>query len=246
MGTARPGTSTSGPHSAGLLQEMGYPPLPRGGAQRRRDALVRDALQDLRAVVEEAFGGVVAGWLRGQWYSLQTGTEVLSDGLARDVTWFLFLVHDWRDRMTAAIESYHADRHARGETPYQVAVATDRERASPPRGPREGSRAYRHARRRAGPHPVHRPPGTAPPHTEAVGRLFGVSKHTVKKWEKKQTPNPGGRSAARGPVGGGRDTTNSGGPLPPRRSPGEQAGRQEGRPRASHRSRPPSSDTPGE
>lgn len=191
MGTARPGTSTSGPHSAGLLQEMGYPPLPRGGAQRRRDALVGDALRDLKAVVEEAFGGVVAGWTNGEWYSLQTATEALSvDALARDVSWFLFLAHDWRDRMTAAIETYHADRHARGETPYQVAVTTDRARAASPEAPEPDlSRIatpasvpllMRFTARRERLRLT----------LEAVGRLFGVSKMAIMKWEKKQTPIP--------------------------------------------------------
>lgn len=193
MGTARPGTSTSGPHSAGLLQEMGYPALPRGGAHRRRDALVQDALQDLRAVVEEAFGGVVAGWHGGTWYSLQTATEVLDvDTLARSVSWFLFLAHDWRDRMTTAIETHHADRHARGETPYRVAVTTDRALAERDRADTTEAASGRIAT-----------PADVPLLTrfiarrerlrltrEAVGRLFGVSKTVVRKWETKQAPIP--------------------------------------------------------
>jgi len=191
-GTPTAPTKTSGAHKAGLLQVMGYT-LPRGAAKARRRETVRRALKDMRAVVEEAFGGVVVGLHEGRWLSLKDVENYPVDTLLKRVSWHLFLAEDWRERIPQTVEDYHAARHARGEVDYVVKVTKDRElveRAEAGRGlPADAVgvdmeplwiRLYitRNERKLS---------------QTAVGKLFGVSRRTVDYWERGTEPEEDGR-----------------------------------------------------
>jgi len=196
FGTPTSGTKKSGGHKAGLLQVMGYS-LPPGAARAKRAEIVRKALQDMRAVVEEAFGGMVVGLHEGQWLSLHDAEKLHVDILLKRVTWYLFLSTDWRDRIPKEVEDYHEKRRARGEVSYQVKTTKDHrlvERADVRRGlPPEavglgteplGTRLYiaRNERKWS---------------QTAVGKLFGVSRRMVDYWEKGAETTESGRPQGR-------------------------------------------------
>jgi hypothetical protein len=182
FGTPTTPTKTSGGHTAGLLSEMGYT-LPPGAAGAKRAEIAQKALQDLRAVVEEAFGGVVAGRHGEHWVSLTDAEKLPVDTLLKKVSWYLFLAQDWRERIPQAVEDYYAERHARGETPYKVKVTKDRaltEREGVESGlPTAVGLAWESLNVRLYIARKERKLSQA-----AVGILFGVSQKTVDYWEK--------------------------------------------------------------
>lgn len=192
FGTPTAPTKTSGAHKEGLLRVMGYS-LPPGAAKAKRQGIARKALQDMRAVVEEALGGIVAGRHGDHWLSLKDAEKLPVDTLLKKVSWYLFLATDWRERIPKEVEDYHAKRHARGETDYKVKVTKDRglmERAETGRGlPAEAVgldteplwvRLYvtRKEKKLS---------------QAAVGRIFGFSRITANYWEKGTEPGEDGK-----------------------------------------------------
>lgn len=84
-------------HTAGLLQEMGYL-LPTGGAKRERQEIVASALGDLKAVVVEYLGGVVAGFHNGAWIPFEKFASLDERSLCRKLRFFLFIPVDFNER----------------------------------------------------------------------------------------------------------------------------------------------------
>ena len=207
-GTASIGTKTSGPRTEGLLQVMGYT-LPPGGARARRSRIVRQALASLRAVVEEALGGIIAGKHDGRWLTLTDIVAGLRDEeILKRVTWFLFVPAHWLEKQAQDIQHYHAERHACGETPYKVKVTRDR-------GERERAEAGRRGehygegdglglageplrvRLRAKRKELDLSQG-------AVGKVFGVTHVTVGAWERESNRMRMGSKANRFPLSSSR------------------------------------------
>ena len=191
FGTQTRGTEKSGGHAAGLLQEMGYD-LPPGAAKAKRGDIVRQALKDMRAVVEEAMGGVVAGRRGDVWLSLHDAERLHVDSLLKDVVWCLFLADDWREHIPETVERYQKERHAKGEVDYLVKVTNSRdlvEKTETSRGTPDVKvgldneplwvRLYvtRKDRKLS---------------QAAVGKLFGVSQFTISKWETGTEPGEDG------------------------------------------------------
>jgi hypothetical protein len=192
FGTSTMGTIKSGGHVSGILSEMGYQ-LPPGAATAKRKEITRKALRDLRVVVEEAFGGIVAGKRGGNWVTLQDAERLPPDIVLKSISWFIFFPPDWKKKIPQDVEAYHAERLARGETSYQVKVTEDRglaEKAESSRGlPGEaiglGSEplwirlyATRQERKLS---------------QATVGELFGVSQPIVAGWEKGLDPGEDGK-----------------------------------------------------
>ena len=173
-------TATGGAKTGGLLEVLGYD-LPPGRADAGRTKVAEAALKDLRAVVEEALGGRVVGRRNGQWMTLSEADRVRAEELLEDVSWFLFVAEDFRARMHQTIEAHHENRRRRGETDRAVRVTTDRptyEKALEDQGEDAGVgtadlRARLYAARKE-----------RKLTTEAVGKVFGVSKKTVSEWER--------------------------------------------------------------
>jgi len=173
-------TATGGAKTGGLLEVLGYE-LPPGRADAGRTKVAEAALKDLRAVVEEALGGRVVGRRNGQWMTLSEADRVRAEELLEDVSWFLFVAEDFRLRMHQTIEAHHENRRRRGETDRAVRVTTDRptyEKALEDQGEDAGVgtadlRARLYAARKE-----------RKLTTEAVGKVFGVSKKTVSEWER--------------------------------------------------------------
>jgi transcriptional regulator with XRE-family HTH domain len=192
FGTPSTPTKTSGAHAAGLLRVMGYR-VPRGATSFKCKEIARRALGDIRAVVEEAFGGVVAGFRLGRWLSLKDAEKLPTDDLLKRVSWHLFLARDWRERIPREVEAYHEKRHARGETDYLIKTTRDRgflERAEVERGlPTETVRV--------GAEPLRIRLYVARKERKlsqaAVGRLFGVSQQMVGYWERGTEPGENGK-----------------------------------------------------
>jgi hypothetical protein len=194
-GTSTRPTKTSGAHTAGLLVEMGYS-LPPGAASGKRQEIARKALQDMRAVVEEAFGGIVAGKHGDLWLTLKDAEKLPVDTLLKKVSWWLFLAEDWRDRFRQEVEAYHAERHARGETPYLVKVTKDRnlvDKAEASRGLPEEAVGLDGEPLRVRLYITRRDKKLS---QAAVGALFGVSQATINYWE--TGPEPGEDGEVRG------------------------------------------------
>jgi DNA-binding transcriptional regulator YiaG len=203
-GSGSPGTATSGPTTEGLLSVLGYE-VPSGPSGSKRGAVLRKALADLRAVVEEAMGGVVAVLHRKRWYSLPESVRSLPErDLGQEAKWFLFVAADWQERLHRDLEAHHKRRHTRGEMPYEVKVTTDREAH---RQAHEALHGVRHeAEEPAQAQTAADAPAGLPLHhclravrrerglsQRDVGRLFGISKVTVLKWEAGPLPDEEGK-----------------------------------------------------
>ena len=179
-------TKTGGAKSGGLLDVMGYSLLP-GRADAARTATVKKALEDLRAVVEEALGGVVAGKMDGRWLSLEEASKLPVKEIL-EVAWFLFIPSDWQDQARTDIEDYHAGRLERGETDLPVKVTIDRQEYTASLEDRGAPQAtvglsdLRHVLRATR---LEKKLSQA-----VVGQALGVSAMTISKWEK--GPDGGG------------------------------------------------------
>jgi DNA-binding XRE family transcriptional regulator len=176
-----PSTSgKSGGRREGLLAVMSYT-LPPGAASRARRKVYADALQDIRRVVVETFGGVVAGrTTEGRWLALADVEKLSEQELGRGVSWCLFLPEDWQAKRRAGFEKYQAERHERGETPYRVTVSTGPEAEAVAGADAAWKRLpeVRQERKLS---------------QAQVGRVFGVSQQVVAYWEAGPEPNEDGR-----------------------------------------------------
>ena len=184
-GTASSPTRTGGAHAAGLLAEMGLFLRP-GTARAHRAATVRLALEAFHAVVEEAYGGIVAARHAEKWLSLEEASKLPEEDLGKRVLWCFFLSEGWRERRGADIEAHHAERHARGEVPYPIRVTESRDVAARSHAELAGDRhegdvglASEPLRIRLRATRKDRKLSQA-----AVGKVFGVSQPTVALWEK--------------------------------------------------------------
>jgi DNA-binding transcriptional regulator YiaG len=191
FGTQTRGTEKSGGHAAGLLQEMGYD-LPPGAARAKRGEIVRQALKDMRAVVEEAMGGVVAGRRGDLWLSLHDAERLNIDSLLKDVVWCLFLADDWRERIPEAVERYQKERHAKGEVDYLVKTTPSRdlaEKTETSRGTPDVKVGLEHESLRVRLYVARKDRKLS---QAAVGKLFGVSQPIVAEWETGTEPGEDG------------------------------------------------------
>lgn len=186
-GRSQAPTTTGGPRSGGLLEALGYE-LPPGRAVQAREALAVAALKDLRAVVEEYLGGRVVGRRGGVWLSLHEAERIRAEELLGEVSWFLFLPEDWLARAQKTFEDHQLRRYERGETDRPVRVTTNNAPASDATSAGEVGldaaelRVRLHAKRRE-----------RELTSDAVGKVFGVSKMTVSNWER-------GRDAGGAPI----------------------------------------------
>jgi hypothetical protein len=180
-------TTTGGPRSGGLLEALGYE-LPPGRAVQARETVAVAALKDLRAVVEEYLGGRVVGRRGGVWLSLHEAERIRAEELLGEVSWFLFLPEDWLARAQRTFEDHHRRRYERGETDRLVRVTTSNTPATDAAIAGEVGldaaelRVRLHAKRRE-----------REMTSDAVGKVFGVSKMTVSNWER-------GRDAGGAPI----------------------------------------------
>ena len=96
-----------------------------------------------------------------------------------EVSWFLFLPDDWLDRARRTFVDHHQRRYERGETDRPVRITTSNALATTAATAAEVGldatelRVRLHAKRRE-----------RELTSEAVGKVFGVSKMTVSKWER--------------------------------------------------------------
>lgn len=176
-GTARREGKTGGPHTPGLLPVMGYSlPLGSGSQARARADVVQKALGDLRAVVEEYLGGVVAARHAGHWLTLEEAATLQDDDLGRRTHWFLFVP-----------ETYHADRREKFERATGYTLTEDLEEARRAALGELGA-AGLPLRERLRMTRLERGLSQA-----AVGHLFGVSHRAVGGWEIGPEPDEHGK-----------------------------------------------------
>lgn len=168
-GRSQDRTKTGGPRVGGLLEVLGYE-LPPGRAAQARERIVVDALKDMRAVVEEYLGGRLVGKHKGAWLTLVDAQRLRAEELVAEVTWFPFLPEDWNKRRKDHFEAHHRRRFEQGETDHPVRVTTE---------PAEVGFASAELRVRLRATRLER--GLT---TEALGKLFGVSRVTVSLWER--------------------------------------------------------------
>lgn len=90
-------------HPAGILAEIGYF-LPSGPWCIRKDEVLKDALGDLKAVVVEYFGGVVAGRLGNDWIPLDRFRELDEKTLCHKLKVLCFVPEDYRTKHRANFE----------------------------------------------------------------------------------------------------------------------------------------------
>lgn len=90
-------------HTAGILAEIGYF-LPSGPWCARKDEVLKSALGDLKAVVVEYFGGVVAGRLGNEWIPLERFRDLNEKELCHKLKVLCFVPEDYRSRHRANFE----------------------------------------------------------------------------------------------------------------------------------------------
>jgi DNA-binding XRE family transcriptional regulator len=191
-------SSNPNSQSESLLAVMGHI-LPSKRARAERNKMLRQALQDMRAVVEEALGGYAVAWQppqgngKGQWLSLQDAAELPENELLQKISWFLFIAPDFHKRLATDLEKYHAERYAHGKTPYAIRVTQNPEEA------RKGHLqvAGEHFDGEDDSQPIRArlklqraEQGLS---QAKVGEIFGVSQKTIDYWEKGPLADASGR-----------------------------------------------------
>lgn len=175
-GTARRESKSGGPHAPGLLTLMGYTlPLGSGSQARKRADVVKQALGDLKATIEEYLGGVVAARHAGHWLTLEEAAKLPDDDLGRRTHWFLFVP-----------ETYHADRREKFEKATGYTLTEDPEEARRA-ALKELGTAGLPLRERLRMARLDRGLSQA-----AVGKLFGVSQKAIALWEIGPVPDEDG------------------------------------------------------
>jgi len=158
--------------------------------------MMGEAIGDLRAVVEDALGGLVVARLGSvkdaRWLTVEEALDLPERDLAR-VRWVPFVADDWLDRLRADLAADARERHRRGDVDYLLEVTTDRGRYA------EGVAALRGTAKRAAGEgddvaPVHerlRKARAARGLTQAqAAALFGVVRETLSRWERATKPVP--------------------------------------------------------
>lgn len=186
-GTARRRGKTGGAHHDGLLAVMGYL-LEPGRATEARRQTVEAALQDLRAVVVDYLGGIVAVLTAdGSWISAEEAQRLPWDDMLKRTRWFLFLPQTWREDRVRRYQ----DRSGNLVTEDEAVARSNREArwsgdedASSPVGGQvglEGTPLYQRL------HAGMKERGLS---QKALAQLFGVSQPLVSLWFKGTAPDP--------------------------------------------------------
>ena len=185
-------TDSGGAHTEGLLGRLGFL-TPPGKVSGERTRQIRRVLETMKSVVVDYLEGVVAGKDEGgKWLSLKDAAALPENELKR-VRWYFFLPETWPTIRRQKWEARQAERARKGLTPYAW-KSTDNPRTA------EAARLFL----RGQAHAVEVKPSAALPETsglvlvrhrlrkarlergltlEAVGRVFGVGKAVVQKWE---------------------------------------------------------------
>jgi DNA-binding XRE family transcriptional regulator len=109
-GGGRRPSASSGGHPEGLLDVLGLG-LTRGPAANTvNPAVVDDALEAMRRVVEVELGGRVAVRRVGRWLTLDEAALLHVQDLTKDARFLLFVAADWQDRIHRRIEEAGRDR----------------------------------------------------------------------------------------------------------------------------------------
>jgi len=128
----------------------------------------------------------------GQWLALDEAKKLQAPELARRVKWFFFLPTSWREDRMRKWEAHMKEKTARGETPCAWKATSDPTEAAPAQRGEPGSarvgletmalryrfRAARLDRRLT---------------LADVGKLFGVTKMSVSRWEYGPEPDEEGK-----------------------------------------------------
>lgn len=189
-GTPRRAGKTGGAHHAGLLDTMGYL-LEPGRATVQRRQVVEAALQDLRAVVMDYLGGVVAArGPDGSWLTAEEAQQLPWDQLVQQTRWFLFLPETWREDRKRRWEErtgYRAtedEAEARHERAARWSGEEPEEDLPSPVGARVGTGGLPLFMRL---HMAMKERGLS---QGAVAQLFGVDQSAVSRWFKGTDPDP--------------------------------------------------------
>jgi len=192
-------TNSGGAHTEGLLGRLGFL-TPPGAVSGERTRQYRQALEAMKSVVVEYLDGVVAAKADGEkWLSLADAAALPEDELKR-IRWFFFVPETWPTIRRQKWEDRQAERARRGLALYawkstdnkgtaEAALMALRGQAhavtSPAldaSAPTSGLELLRHRLRKA-----RLDRGLS---LEAVGRVFGVGKAVVQKWELGTERNP--------------------------------------------------------
>jgi len=190
-GTRTRASATGGGHTEGLLSVLGHELKP-GAAHAERARVVREALEDFKAVVEDYLEGVVAArGPDGAWLTLERASSFSEPDLGKRTRWFFFLPETWREDRKRKWEAHMEKRAAEHGTPAWKATEdpVEAERArealkAEARGETvvdESSRPLRHRLRAAR---LERGLSLA-----ETGKLFGVSHAALSKWETGTEPD---------------------------------------------------------
>lgn len=181
-------------HTAGIMAEIGYL-LPSGPWSMRKDDILKNVLGDLKAVVVEYFGGVVAGRLGNEWLPLDRFRELDEKTLCHKLKVLCFVPEDYRSKHRANFEEATGYRvtedpkeaeQAAWEVMPEEDTTSNEDDLTPGTFPsvensfrglplRERLREIRNRRKLS---------------VKQAGEVFGVSGKTVSLWENGKKPIP--------------------------------------------------------
>lgn len=176
FGTETRRTATGGGRTEGLIHVLGHE-LPPGRAVAQRRLAIQKTLEDIKAVVVDYLGGVVAAKIKDRWVSLDEVATLSRDELEA-ARFFLFLPETWRmDRRkrweaqtgwtaTESIQEAERARELLREPPSAVSTDNAGLAGLPLRMRLHSARMVRRVSLRQ------------------AGELFGVSKQAVEAWER--------------------------------------------------------------
>lgn len=186
-------SASGGAHSEGLIGEMGRRLLP-GLAHAKRTKVIRETLQDFKAVVEEYLGGIVAARLKDKeadcWLTLKEAGD-LQEADLRKACWCFFLPNDWRQKRTRKWEERKKEEAEQGGAPFAWKATSSQEEAEKAQEALRGQldektetpirELLRRKREELG------------LSQKQVGDLFRVSKMTLSHWERGPEPAEDGK-----------------------------------------------------
>jgi hypothetical protein len=174
-------------YSGGLISELGYH-LPAGAAYQKRRNIVRQALEDLKAIIVEYCNGVVAALIPGTgWLTLDQAAALHEDVLCKRARFFLFVPETWQKDRVRRWESQMEDRAKTDRGQYAWKVTDD------PNRTRNGCSAFEDSSGiplRCRLKTVRSERGY---NLSKLADLFGVCKQALSAWEAGPDPDNNGK-----------------------------------------------------
>jgi hypothetical protein len=184
-GTESRESNTGGKHTEGLVSVTGRSFSP-GRANSSRNKIVKETLEDIKAIVMEYLGGVTAVRLKDEWLSFEQATKLPAKDLQEKSRWYFFVPETWEEDRRKLWERRTREAAKRGDTPHPWRLPSSSEEAEQARRAARGEVTYVQGDGETA-RPLHHllrarrlERGLS---QDEIAKLFGVSRPLVNQWE---------------------------------------------------------------